>query len=162
MTCPSATRNISVKEKLDYYSIPEPNSGCWLWIGGATTVGYGKIFANGFVRLSHRVSYEEYKGAIPEGMLVLHKCDTPACINPEHLFLGTNKENMQDASRKGRTSFGEKNGSSKITEKDAILILNSAQSVSILSRKYNITETSIRNIKNGDKWSYLNQQGAYP
>lgn len=82
-----------------------PISGCWLWTG-ATKKGYGDIFIGagaGRKHISaHRFSWEFHNGAIPEGLIVCHKCDIHECVNPEHLFLGTHADNMQDCSNKGR------------------------------------------------------------
>ena len=90
-------------------TIPEPNSGCWLWIGGTKKEGYGQIVIRPKrpgqrrkVKSTHRVSYELLKGPIPAGMLVLHSCDMPCCINPDHLFLGTTQDNTDDMMAKGR------------------------------------------------------------
>ena len=66
---------------------PEPNTGCWLWLGPVDERGYGKINAQGYY-LAHRLAYAETNGPIPEGLLVLHKCDVPSCINPDHLYVG--------------------------------------------------------------------------
>ena len=94
---------------------------CWVWTG-ATSKGYRKISVNGKMQLAHRVSYELYNGDIPEGeghhgMCCLHRCDTPACVNPAHLFLGTQPENVRDMEEKGRAADkrGEKNGRAKLT-----------------------------------------------
>lgn len=83
---------------------PEPNSGCFLWMGSVIKQGYGRIRREncGPGLTAHRASWEIHYGAIPEGMCVLHKCDTPSCVRPEHLFLGTNKDNTQDCIAKGR------------------------------------------------------------
>lgn len=92
----------AVKVSLIKNSMPEPNSGCWLWIGGGTgECGYG-LLNNRIFKQAHRASYAIFKGEIPEGMCVCHKCDTPACINPDHLFIGTHLDNMRDMFRKGR------------------------------------------------------------
>lgn len=84
------------------YKSDEPN-GCWLWTAGRFTTGYGMFYYNGKHVLAHRFSYQQFVGDIPEGYFVCHKCDTPLCVNPDHLFAGTRLENMQDMSRKGRT-----------------------------------------------------------
>jgi hypothetical protein len=87
-------------------SIPEPNSGCWLWIAYVDQKGYGRLSTN--VRTkperAHRLSYQVFKGPIENKKHVLHKCDTPSCVNPEHLFLGTSFDNMRDMSEKNRHS----------------------------------------------------------
>lgn len=79
----------------------EPNSGCWLWAGATTTAGYGQ-FSAGRPVLAHRYSYAFYRGEIPSGYCVCHKCDVPECVNPDHLFTGTHKENAWDKVKKGR------------------------------------------------------------
>lgn len=98
-----------MKQKLLNKVMMEPNTGCWLWIG-STNNKYGKINK----RLAHRVSYETFVGPLIKDLFVCHKCDTPLCINPHHLFLGTRSENQKDCGRKGRfktqkdKSFGHK------------------------------------------------------
>jgi hypothetical protein len=91
-----------------------PWSGCWLWTGSTmANGGYGKItYHQGDQKQmgAHRVSWLLHKGPIPEGLWVLHRCDVPACVNPEHLFLGTAKENIEDCIRKGRNKTRPKTG----------------------------------------------------
>jgi hypothetical protein len=83
---------------------------CWEWLGTKINSGYGKFLLG----LAHRFAYEYFVGPIPEGLCVLHKCDNPGCVNPNHLFLGTHKDNTQDMYKKGRQGdcrrWGEKNG----------------------------------------------------
>jgi hypothetical protein len=89
--------------------IPEPNSGCWLWLatnvrnGDASTHGQFWVGTrkNGTMKLAHRVSYELYVGPIPEGMNVNHRCDTASCVNPDHLQIGTQAENVREAVERG-------------------------------------------------------------
>lgn len=81
---------------------PEPNTGCWLWAGGTDSFGYG-FFRHAGEVTAHRVSYTLHIAPIPKGLHVLHKCDVPECVNPAHLFLGTQIDNMKDCARKGRT-----------------------------------------------------------
>jgi hypothetical protein len=89
--------------------IPEPNSGCWLWTGGTSGYGYGhfSLPVRG-CRTAHRAAWTLYRGQIPAGLHVLHKCDVRCCVNPSHLFLGTHSDNMRDMVRKGRWSKGKR------------------------------------------------------
>lgn len=82
---------------------------CWLWIGGTVKGGYGRFRLDGRMALAHRAAWELFKGSIPEGMFVLHNCpagDNAACVNPSHLWLGTQQDNIADMVKKGRQSRG--------------------------------------------------------
>jgi len=100
----------SVQERFMAKVMPEPNTGCWIWIAGMNIKGYGTfgIGQDGMSSTSHRVSYEMFKGDIPNNMHVLHHCDNPYCVNPDHLFVGTNDDNMKDRLKKGRGCKGER------------------------------------------------------
>lgn len=84
--------------------IPEPNSGCWLWIASVNNDGYGFFGMGGRTMSAHRASWILHRGAIPKGKYVLHKCDVRQCVNPDHLYLGTQFDNMRDASIRGGLS----------------------------------------------------------
>lgn len=104
---PKRTRGtLSIKERFDKYIFYSPD-GCWYWIGYVCKDGYGRmnIIQNerNFPVKAHRLAYQIYKGEIPDGMYVLHSCDNPRCVNPDHLSIGTQKDNIQDMFRKGRS-----------------------------------------------------------
>jgi hypothetical protein len=91
---------------------PEPNSGCWLWLGLVDEKGYGRFGKGG--RAAHRKAYELFIGEIPKGLCVLHTCDVRSCVNPKHLWLGLPADNTRDMLSKGRASGGLASGMSNI------------------------------------------------
>lgn len=99
-------------------SVPEPNTGCWLWLGSVNNWGYGRSTV-GWTRerAAHRLSWIAHRGALPRGIVLRHKCDTPSCVNPEHLELGTQIDNVNDMLSRGRNwvPLGELAGSARLT-----------------------------------------------
>ena len=107
---------IKDQQRIERHSIPEPNSGCWIWTGGVSEVGYGLCGSENKKTISaHRLSYSVFKTEIPDGMVVCHKCDTPSCANPAHLFLGTQAENLADAKSKNRLKNPNRGGNQRKT-----------------------------------------------
>lgn len=115
--------SIDIKDR--FWAKVAKTENCWNWIGRVDRDGYGRINEGGRHGkrvMAHRLSYQWAHGDIPEGMMVCHHCDTPKCVNPSHLFLGTAKDNTQDAIRKGRMAAGEANPKAKLTVAKALLI----------------------------------------
>lgn len=103
-------RNDASDRERFWSKIDRTGQGCWLWQGTMLRQGYGCFKIAGKMYKAHRISYLYTKGPIPDGLVVCHSCDTPRCVRPDHLFLGTYKDNMQDAVRKGRMATGERSG----------------------------------------------------
>ena len=150
--------------------------GCWLWDGKPNHNGYGTVHLRSGTRahyLAHRVAYTIYKGEIPDGLLVCHRCDVRLCVNPEHLFLGSHLDNTRDALAKGRLARGVNHGLAKtpaarvrgtrhgcavLTESDvrAIRLASSnGERIVRLSEQYGVSPRQIRNIINGTRWAHL-------
>lgn len=142
----------------DQKYIPEPNSGCWLWTAGQDKDGYGLM--SGW-RRAHRYSYEAHVGPIPSGLMVCHKCDTPSCVNPCHLFTGTAKDNMVDCANKGRSNQGIKSNTAKLDDAVVMEILKSDLACYEIGRLYGITDVSVSLIKLGKTWKHVPRPEGY-
>lgn len=101
-SCKKIYRTIPLKERFGRYFSIGGIDDCWHWYGILDKNGYGRLTIEGLNRLAHRISYEIHIAAIPRGMAVCHKCDTPPCVNQNHLWLGTQAQNMRDKKNKGR------------------------------------------------------------
>lgn len=126
--------------------------GCWMWNGSnkGKRMPYGSFTFRGKRNQSaHRVSWIIYKGDIPEGMLVLHKCDVPQCVNPDHLFLGNYLDNERDKLLKGRHK-GEKLNPEKVREIKSLFAVDYGDMK--IARKFNVSYQTIYSIKNGKTW----------
>jgi hypothetical protein len=132
--------------------------GCWEWNGSRHKTGYGQISGTGASGplKAHRVSYELYVGEFDQALYILHKCDNPPCVNPSHLYPGTNQDNMDDANNRGRAKHmymsGEFAPASKLTWEQVQQIRASTEPGIVLARKYSVSNTSITNIRKGKTW----------
>jgi hypothetical protein len=137
-------------------------SDCWLWIGSTKECGYGQFKFKGKPTPSHRMAYELVKGPVPEGLVVCHSCDVRACCNPDHLWVGTQAENLQDAKAKGRVSNvtpdkGENHKLSKLSNQDRAEIITlkaEGRSYRGLARLFSVSSTTIHEICNGKSYKY--------
>lgn len=153
----------SLKERFERaLSLIDKTDGCWIWPKAKNTKGYGHIGAdinNGGKKteLAHRVSYEYHKEAIPDGYNVLHSCDNPSCINPDHLRVGSQSENIKEAFDKGRkfnpVNYGENHPKSKITREQAKFIKANPQlGHKQIADMFGVSPNCIRGVRIGRTW----------
>jgi hypothetical protein len=139
---------------------PEPMSGCWLWTGALEGKGYGCCWNGENITRAHRYSYEQNVGPIPDGLHVLHKCDVMSCVNPDHLFLGTNDDNVRDKIQKGRANSsrpGEKNPCSKLTADDVRFIRSERAAGKVyreIAARLNVSLGAVAKVASGRTWSH--------
>ena len=160
-----AGRTGSLADQLIDRSLPIPIfDGCWIWMLSIIQDGYGRMQVGSKKILAHRLSYEAFVGKIPEGILVLHRCDVPSCINPSHLFLGTDRTNSNDKVAKGRHargplhsvwSRGEKQHAAKLNPEKIRLIRADMRSQSAIAKDFGVTQTIISAIKRGKTWKHV-------
>ncbi len=129
---PLETKNLRGVSFSHRYTV-DTQTGCWCWIGGTDQCGYGCWAAYGETR-AHRASYILHRGAIPVGLHVLHTCDNPGCVNPEHLRLGTHQDNI---------------------EAQAIQIMGDARVSERIAAEYGVDRATVDNIRNGKSWSHI-------
>lgn len=139
-----------------------PEDGCWEWQRTRSRDGYGTLTINGRAAYAHRLAYELSKGAIPDGMDVMHSCDNPRCINPDHLSAGTRNQNMADCHARGRSRIptprltGESNGSAKLTKAKVAVIrdgLAAGVTQQQLADRFGVSQSLIGKISRGEIWN---------
>ena len=155
-------KDLSMKERLDRYTKPVKN-GCIEWTASTAGAGYGQVRIKGQGYLTHRLSWMVNNGAIPKGLRVLHKCDNKLCVNPKHLFLGTQADNIRDMMQKGRRGYtglpGARHHKAKLTEADVLRIRRLLSETDItraeLTRVYRVSKSTIDHVANRTTWQHI-------
>lgn len=149
-------RRMGLADRLEHYSIPEPNSGCLLWMAKCTAAGHPVIKWRGKNRMAHRMAWAEKRGEAGH-LCVLHKCDVPSCINVDHLFLGTTQDNTADKMRKGRhrSPRGSAHGMSKLTEDQVLAIRRDDRDLDIIASEYDVCRESVWFIQRRRTWRHI-------
>jgi len=137
--------------------LPEPNSGCWLWTGAVNSKGYGSFSLDGKLMTAHRASWLIHKRRGTGGLMICHRCDTRTCVNPDHMFLGTNTDNQRDSIQKGRRppTSGEMNPRARLSESDAVAILQDTRTQKVIAAQYGVSTSTVAMIKSGRNWPHL-------
>lgn len=164
----SGARNnsaMSLESRASKYFVRSGAYDCWLWTGYKNERGYGVIYSGAPQRRvlkAHRVVYELEKGKIPNGLILCHHCDTPACVNPNHMFVGTHRENVLDMLRKGRRkteyAVGERQGCAKLTSDSIPVILSDPRPASALAEQYGVNASTIRRVRQGIQWRHISRR----
>lgn len=138
-----------------FWSHVDTTGECWVWIASTRSFGYGHLHFDGCSQAAHRVSWQLHNGPIPDGLLVLHRCDNPRCVNPDHLFLGTDADNVADKLAKGRGVWGETVGRSKLTSDQVLAIDCDPRAHSAIAEEYGLAHSTVSRIKNRRRWKRL-------
>lgn len=138
----------------------EKTEGCWLWRASLAGKGYGQIKLPKQRRqeYAHRVSYLIYRGEITAGWFVCHTCDIPRCVNPDHLFLGTAKDNLQDMKQKGRSTSGVRNARAKLTEEEVRQIrvcLAAGMTQMQIASAFKLCQVQVSRIHTRKRWAHI-------
>jgi hypothetical protein len=149
-----------------FFKYVEPlmdDRGCWEWGGARNEHGYGQTAIKHYLQMkAHRLSWMIHHSIIADEVCVLHKCDNPPCVNPDHLFIGTKKDNMQDCSRKGRVRYilrrGESNECAKLTDKkvaEARRLYASGDSLRSVAQRYGVNSKTMSRAIHGLQWAHV-------
>lgn len=146
-------------EQRFWSKVRKSDDGCWEWTGSLDKNGYGQVWIGGKYRKPHRVTYELTFGNICDGFFVCHKCDNPACVRPDHLFLGTIRDNNNDRTRKGRSARGEKVWTCVLTAEKVSEIRRRYEAGNVTQRElaseYGVRQTTIGRIVLRQTWTHV-------
>lgn len=146
-----------------FWSKVDKSGDCWLWTGARECHGYGSIGVGSRsdgtrrTRLAHHIAYELEHGEIPANQCVLHRCDNPSCVRPEHLFLGTQQDNVADMVSKGRQNLGARNGNAMLNDEIVATIrsrLAKGESRAAIARSIGISRSAVSLIGSGKRWRH--------
>jgi len=149
-------RSLSLQDRIEFGSKVDKETSCWIWQRGLFSNGYGQISIAGKPTPAHRASYIAFIGPIPEGKLVCHACDNPLCVNPDHLWIGTNRDNMEDMVKKGRSAVAN-NAHAKLTidQVKAIKRQYGKKNMEELADIFFVTPPTIARIVYGESWKHV-------
>lgn len=140
-----------------FWAFVDTSGDCWIWTGTRSGKGYGSFWNGRRMVQAHRFAYSDAYETDPGDLMVLHRCDNPSCVNPRHLVVGTNAENMADMVAKGRQArqIGVANPNARLTEQDVRAIRSSTGTNVDVGRQFGVSEATIRQIRAGSKWRHV-------
>ena len=146
---------LSLRERFNLQHRVDTETGCWEWTGTKIHTGYGQLTDNYKKKSAHRASYELHIGPIPDGLYVCHTCDNPGCVCPDHLFVGTNTDNLRDMAKKGRSTRGEKSATAKLCELDVWLIRNIEGHTCAMAEFFGVHRNTILSVRTRQSWKHI-------
>ena len=155
---PGFENKVELARRFDQFVDIRADDACWPWLGASDPCGYGQMCVNGRIERAHRLAWLLSNGEIEENLRVLHRCDNPPCVNPAHLFLGTQLENVRDCITKKRNNYGERCGSAKLSEPDVRAIrelVSSGHRQSDLAKRFGVSHQQISRVSLGRAWKHL-------
>jgi len=153
-------QSLPITDKMLKHSYPQDN-GCILWTGPIDSKGYGVLKHGPISFRAHRIAYSLKHGAIPTGLNACHTCDTPSCVNPDHIFIGTQKDNIHDMIKKNRNTLPPRTRDISPTLKAQIKADISGESLQKLAKKYGVSQTTIFNVRGGSQLRQGNINNNY-
>lgn len=168
-TKPNDRRGLNPQQRI-LTKIRREQNGCWTWLGlcqkegkrnGRTFFGYGVLKYKSRGYPAHRFSWIAFRGEIPQGKIVCHGCDNPKCVNPDHLFIGTSKLNIDDCVSKDRHTRGIRNSKAKLTDEIVKCIKADYRpwdrtcSMTVMSQRYGVSPSIISDVIHGKRWKHV-------
>lgn len=158
--CKLPYRRAPLAERFAEKFVKNAWTGCWEWIAARHKAGHGKFAVSSKdIQFAHRVSWMLHRGDIPDGMWVLHKCDNPRCVNPEHLYLGDHAQNTADMVSRGRANPPKHQGKqvswAKLSVEAVMDIRTKRVSINEFAKIYGVGRATVHDAQSGKKWTFL-------